>query len=268
MPWKKLLERPNSGGHFVQLYAPGSPALTDSVGHYVWEGIRRGEGVLMISTPEHRELFSAHLQRSGADLPALLECGQLVFLDAGETLSQFMVSGGPLWRPFERVIRGAIRKVHPAGPGKGLRAYGEMVGLLWKAGQYAAAVRLEQLWNRLMEQCSFSLYCAYAIDVFGGEFKAANLDGVLCTHTHMLPSESAGTLERALDQSMEEILGPRAPGLRAKVRMNTHPSWAMMPNAERMILWLRKNLPEQADEIVARARDHCTRGPELATSRS
>jgi hypothetical protein len=268
MPWKKLLERPSSGGHFVQLYEPGSPALTQNVCHYAWEGIRRGDGVLMITTPEHRELFSARLERLGADLPALLERGQLVFLDARETLSQFMVSGKPLWRPFEKVIRGAVRKINCDEPGQGLRAYGEMVGLLWKAGQFAAAVRLEQLWNRLMEHCSFSLYCAYAIDVFGGEFKGTNLDGVLCTHTHMLPSESAGTLERALDQSMQEILGPSALGLRAKVRMNPHPGWAMMPNAERMILWLRKNLPEHADEIVARVRDHCSRAPDHDTSRS
>ena len=50
-----------------------------------------------------------------------------------------------------------------------------MVGLLWKARQFAAAIRLEQLWNKLLEQSAFSFYCAYAIDVFGKDFEVANL---------------------------------------------------------------------------------------------
>jgi hypothetical protein len=32
-----------------------------------------------------------------------------------------------------------------------IRAYGEMVDVLWQAGQTAAAIRLEMLWNQLAE---------------------------------------------------------------------------------------------------------------------
>src|SRR5436189_2260259 len=169
-PWEKLLEHPHSGGHFVQLYEADETALAANVGLYLWEGLRRGEGVLCVVTPEHQELFSRHLDSLGADLPTLLASRQLIFLDAQQTMAEFMVEGQPNWQRFEKAIRAAMRMVRTPGGAEGLRAYGEMVGILWKARQFAAAIRLEQLWNKLLEQSDFSLYCAYAIDIFGKDF--------------------------------------------------------------------------------------------------
>jgi hypothetical protein len=254
--WEKLLETPPSGGHFVQLYEADEEALARNVGHYLWEGLRRGGGVVIVVTPEHRELFSRHLTQLGADLPALLESRQMVILDAQRTMAEFMVDGQPDWPRFQKAIRAAMRQVRPSGRAEGLRAYGEMVGILWKARQFAAAIRLEQLWNKLLEQSAFSLYCAYAIDVFGKDFEVANLDGVLCTHTHLVPAQLNGTLETALDRSMDDILGLKADALRVLIKANYRPAWAVMPTAEKIVLWLRKNLPEQADEIVKHARYH------------
>jgi MEDS: MEthanogen/methylotroph, DcmR Sensory domain len=221
-PWEKLLERPHSRGHFVQLYEADEVALTKNVGLYLWEGLRRGEGVLVIVTPEHRELFCGHLDHLGADLPELLGSRQLVFWDAQQTLAQFMDSGEPDWQRFESIIRAAMRQVRPNAGAEGLRAYGEMVGLLWKARQFAAAIRLEQL----------------------------------CTHTHLVPAQPNGTLETALNRSMDEILGPKADALRVLIKANYRPAWAVMPAAEAIVLWLRKNLPGQADHIIERSRHH------------
>jgi hypothetical protein len=55
---------------------------------------------------------------------------------------------------------------------------------------------------------------------------------------------------------MDEILGSKADALRILIKANYRPAWAVMPAAEAIVLWLRKNLPEQADHIVARARYH------------
>ena len=255
-PWERLLERPHPGGHFVQLYETDEAALARNVGLYLWEGLRRGDGVLIVVTPEHRQLFSRHLENLGADLPALLASRQLVILDAQQTMAEFMVEGQPEWPRFEKAIRAAMRQVCPGENAEGLRAYGEMVGLLWRARQFAAAIRLEQLWNKLLEQSAFSLYCAYAIDIFGKDFEVANLEGVLCTHTHLVPAQPDGTLEIALDRSMDEVLGQKADALRVLIKANYRPARAVMPNAENMVLWLRKNLPDQVDEIVRRARHH------------
>jgi len=238
------------------VYEADETALARNVGHYLWEGLRRGDGVLLIVTPEHRDLFSEELKSLGANLAAMIDSRQLIFRDAQETLAKFMIAGQPDWGRFENVARAAMRQVRPSSGIEGLRAYGEMVGLLWKARQFAAAIRLEQLWNKLLEQASFSLYCAYAIDVFGKEFAGANLDGVLCTHTHLIPAQPNGTLEAALNRAMDEILGVRAQALRVLIKASHTPGWAVIPAAEAIVLWLRKNLPAQADEIVNRARTH------------
>jgi hypothetical protein len=255
-PWEKLLERPHSGGHFVQLYDADESGLAENVGHYLWEGLKRSEGVLLVATPQHQALFSRCLDRLGADLATLLDTRQLVCWDAQQTLTRFMVDGQPDWRLFEKAICAAVRQVRPANGAEGLRAYGEMVGLLWRTRQFAAAIRLEQLWNKLLEQSSFSLYCAYAVDLFGEEYELANLENVLCTHTHLIPADSDGKLEAAIQRSLDEVLGPRADELRVLIKANHRTSWAVMPGAENIVLWLRRNLPEQADRILSLARQY------------
>lgn len=255
-PWDKLLECPHSRGHFVQLYEADELALIKNVGRYLWEGLRRGEGAMVIVTPEHGERFREELERLGGATGAYLSNRQLFLLDAEETLARFTVGGQPDWRRFEGAINEAMRQVHPAHVDAGLRAYGEMVGILWKARQFAAAIRLEQFWNKLLEQQSFSLYCAYAIDVFGKEFQVANLDSVLRTHTHLVPAQPNGNLEAALDLAMDEILGANANVLRVLIKEGNRTSWAVMPNAEALVLSLRQYVPGQADDILARARHH------------
>jgi len=254
-PWERLLEKPHSGDHFVQLYDTGKTGLAENVGHYLWEGLRRGEGVLLVVTPEHQILLSRFLHRVGADLATLLDSRQLICWDARRTLSRFMAEGQPDWRLFEKAIRAAVREVCPAEGAEGLRAYGEMVSLLWKARQFAAAIRLEQLWNKLLEQLSFSLYCSYGVDLLGDESELANLETVLCAHTHLIPSENDGKLEAAVYQSMEEVLGPRAREVQARIKAHRL-SGTVLPNAENTVLWLRRNLPGYADRIVSLAREY------------
>lgn len=255
-PWERVLERPHSGGHFVQLYEDEG-ALTKNAGHYLWEGLRRGDGVLIITSAERQAVFSEHLDRLGAGLDQLIGARQLVFCDAHPMLSRFMVAGQPDWFRFEKSLRAAIRQVRPADDTRDLRAYGEMVGILWKARRFAAAIRLEQLWNKLLEQSSFSLYCAYAIDIFGKASEIGNLGDVLCEHTHLVPTQSEGVLEMALNRSMDEILGPQADALRARIKASRRRPGTILPAAENTIFWLRKNLPEEAALIMTRARDYC-----------
>jgi MEDS: MEthanogen/methylotroph, DcmR Sensory domain len=101
-----------------------------------------------------------------------------------------MLAGQPNWDRFETVIRRAMREVRPARDHGGLRAYGEMVGLLWSARQFSAAIRLEQFWNKLLARSSFHLYCAYSIEVSERESQIHALDGVLSTHTNLIPNHT------------------------------------------------------------------------------
>jgi len=255
-PWERLIGESRPGDHFVQLYDAGETGLAGNVGRYLWEGLKRGEGALLIVTPEHQTLLSRFLDRAGADLASLLERRQLICWDARRTLSRFMIEGLPDWRLFEKTIRAAMRLVRPADGAEGLRAYGEMVSILWDAHRFAAAVRVEQLWNKLLEQLPFSLYCSYAVDVLGDESALANLQNVICAHTHLIPADADCGLEAALHRSMDEVLGADADGVRARIKTNYRAPGTVLPSAEHTLLWLRENLPDQAAPVVSLAREY------------
>jgi len=167
-----------------------------------------------------------------------------------------MVDGQPDWRRFEKAMRAAVREVRPAPGVEGLRAYGEMVAVLWKAHQYGAAIRLEQLWNKLLEQLSFSLYCSYAVDLLGDESELANLETVLCAHTHLIPSSPDDRLEAAIYRAMDKVLGERAGEMQAQIKTSHRVSGTILPSGENTVLWLRRNLPAEADRIVSLAREY------------
>jgi hypothetical protein len=238
------------------LYEADEGLLTRNVSHYLWEGLNRGDGLLVIATPARNEAVVRRLQELGADPEVAVQEKRLSFLDAQETLAQFMIHGQPEWELFENTIGAAMREVQALAGYAGLRAYGEMVGVLWKARQFSAAIRLEQCWNQLLASKGFNLFCGYPIDIFGGEFHIAAVDALLCAHTHLLPAGRNGDIESAIDRSMDEILGSRAQGLRLLMKANFRPSWAVMPRGEASILWLRNNLPGDADEILARSRQY------------
>lgn len=68
-----------------------------------------------------------------------------------------------------------------------VRAYAEMVDVLWKQGKTEAAVRLEVLWNELASTHVFSLLCGYAIGSFYKQTQ--QYEEVRSLHTHVHESE-------------------------------------------------------------------------------
>jgi hypothetical protein len=249
----ELLDRLESEEHVVQLYGADDRLLVQNVGRFLSEGLKRGDGLLVIATPEHRTSLTRQLREDQAYSRAVLE-GRLVFLDAEMTLSRFMRDGAPDAELFQTVVGEALQGVRSRAVQSGVRAYGEMVGLLWKAHQQPAAIQLEELWNHLLHKSDVSLFCAYPIDVLGPDFQMEKIDALLCSHTHLLPVDPA--LEQALTRAMEEVLGPRLQGLRDLTQANHRPAWGQIPRAEAMVLWLRNNLPGSADQILTRARQH------------
>jgi MEDS: MEthanogen/methylotroph, DcmR Sensory domain len=249
----ELLDQPEPEEHIVQLYGKDDRLLIRNVSRYLSEGLRRGDGLIVIATAEHRGSMVRQLTGERTYTRAVLE-GRLVFLDAEATLNRFMVDGEPDQARFERIIGEALAGVRTRAVHSGIRAYGEMVGLLWKAGQCSAAVRLEELWNELLHASDVSLFCAYPIDVFSPEFETASIDALLCTHTHLVPTDSA--LEGALNRAMDEVLGDRVDDLRRLIHANHRPAWAVVPKPEAIILWLRNNLPGSAERILDRARQY------------
>ena len=177
-------------GHVVQFYER-SPYLVERVSAFIAPGLSAGEAAIVIATPEHRGLIETALQARGIDVAALRKQGSYVDLDAAETMSLFMVDGRPDRSRFVRVIGGAITEARPKAQFPIVRAFGEMVALLWAQGRQDAAIDLEELWNELLGHHPFSLMCGYPIDGLG-EPDSPTVRQMLASHTKAHPWESRG----------------------------------------------------------------------------
>ncbi|HXS67878.1 MAG TPA: PAS domain S-box protein, partial [Candidatus Polarisedimenticolia bacterium] len=86
-----------------------------------------------------------------------------------------------------------------------LRAFGEMVALLWAEGKGEAALQLEQLWNQLSRQYSFSLFCAYPMQGFGLASHSDAFDHICQAHSHVLPTENSIQSHKTDDEYLRSM---------------------------------------------------------------
>jgi signal transduction histidine kinase len=195
-PIHALLDHAAEHDHIVQFYE-AEDALAENVARFVAAGLRAGEPAIIIATPEHRAAFCERFERDAID------ASRLVMLDARETLSLFMTDGMPDWERFGSVIGDAIRRARGDRPDQRVRAYGEMVDVLWRDGNRHAAIRLEEFWNDLGKEYSFSLLCAYVMASFYTSADTAPFDDVCRVHSHVIPGESFLRLTGANDRGHE-----------------------------------------------------------------
>lgn len=252
---EEVLEQTHVESHFVQLYEADQRVLAHNVGKYLADGLALGGGLLLVATDEHQHAFYRELERRGWHPEQLEHEGRLACFNSSETLTRFMVNGHPDADRFDHAVGDQVRAALERAGSSGLRAYGDMVGVLWAGRQFPAAIRLEQLWNRLRKVIPFSLFCAYPVDIFGGQFDSGILDALLCAHTHLLPSGAEGCLDSAVNRAMNEVLGADA-GHDVVWRGDRQNAWASLPKSEASLLWVRNNAPDKADEILALARKY------------
>jgi hypothetical protein len=144
--------------HLVQIYDEDT-ALLDALGGFIGGGLRSGDSAVVIATPTHLDSLGKRLHSQGLDLDAARSDDRYLALDAEHVLSQFMRNGWPDERLFTACVRGILHRARAHG--RPVRAFGEMVALLWAQGHIDATVRLEYLWNTLCHTEAFTLLCAY-----------------------------------------------------------------------------------------------------------
>jgi MEDS: MEthanogen/methylotroph, DcmR Sensory domain len=171
----------NAGHHAVHFYGDDT-RLCMSVADFLADGIAARQPIVVIATPEHRHTLVEALTARRFDIANLIEEGRCALLDARETLDLFMIEGMPDPALFRQVVGVALERVSASDSGMPVRAYGEMVDVLWRAGNSEGAIKLELLWNELAHTHAFSLLCGYAMGSF---FKETGRDAVCALHTHV-----------------------------------------------------------------------------------
>ena len=176
--------RRTESGHFhaVKFYKDPE-SLADIVCAFLAEGLQSGEPAVVIATPDHLRCFRACFAAKGIDLDAAVAGGSLSVLDADDILAAFMRNGIPMPRMFRDTMAPVLERIAARHPGVHIRAYGEMVDVLWRRGESAAAIRLEMLWNDLARSHQFGLLCGYAMGSF---YKGASTDEICGLHSHVV----------------------------------------------------------------------------------
>jgi signal transduction histidine kinase len=184
--------------HIVQFYESDSYHVA-IVADFLGAGLRNGQPALALATADHREAFIKSLEETGMDVGRALESGQLRMLDAQETLRRIMCGALPDAARFHAALDHALRGFQ-RGTQTSIRAYGEMVDLLWKEGNGDGAVRLEELWNELAARHDITVLCAYSMTNFDRQSHSAGFDEICRRHRHVLPTErfTAANAEESL----------------------------------------------------------------------
>lgn len=144
--------------HVVQIYDEDGKFL-DTLEEFVADGIAAGEGVVCIATSTHLHFLEERLRTRGVSVNIAKARDQYIPLDARETIAKFMVNGWPDEALFYGVVTDVLTRAR--GEGRNVRAFGEMVALMWAEGHTGAVVRLEHLWHSLCKKEGFPLFCAY-----------------------------------------------------------------------------------------------------------
>lgn len=159
--------------HVVQIYESDQVFL-DLLSGFVGGGFRAGESVIVIATASHLSALEQRLKAEGFDTFDLKLHDQFIPLNADKTLSEFMVNDWPDEALFRYVVTDLVAKAKQKN--RKVRAFGEMVAILWSKGHSGATVQLEHLWNKFCETESFSLFCAYPRSGFTQDASASLLN--------------------------------------------------------------------------------------------
>jgi PAS domain S-box-containing protein len=175
--------------HFVQFYETDA-FLLDSLSGFIGTGLAKGDACIVLATKAHRESLEERLKSNGLDLVAAQTQGDYISLDAAEALSKLMVDGLPDPELFALVVGDLVMR---AAEGRHhVRAFGELVALLWADGNRVAAIRLEELWNDLGKLHPFSLFCAYPMHGF--KMYEVEFTEICNRHSQVIPTEGYTTL--------------------------------------------------------------------------
>jgi hypothetical protein len=253
-PWEQVVVDASPHDHIVQLYQDHD-FLKSAVCRYIGAGLANGDRIILFPTLTHWNAFRQRLETEGVDVQAARERGQLTVVDANEILPRFMRDAMPDPQVFNAVIGDVFRQACAGGSYQKLRAWGELVNVLWERGDVAASMNLEDLFDQLNKKIGIAMFCSYVMDNFNGDVHALMLPRLGTNHTHLIPVEDYVRLERAVAEALRETAGPdEARALESQLLSRYQPPYSM-PRSQALLLALRQFLPALADPVLQRSRN-------------
>jgi len=144
---------------------------------------------MVVATRPHLAAFESAFVEAGIDPDRARSEDRLITFDATEALHTVVVDDWPDAEAFAAELGCVVPRLIETG--RPLRVYGEVVALLWHAGNVGAAIELENLWVELCKQYSFGLYCAYPANSVAGTHNGADAVRQVCEcHDSVIGAEA------------------------------------------------------------------------------
>ena len=169
--------------HPCSFYADDG-VLASTVATFLAPAFAARQALIAIGTPEHLAAIEEQLRSSGHDIDGARASGQYMAMDAEWALQQLTAHGMPTAERFNAVLGPHIRSA--AGKYGSIRAFGEIVSLLWRDGKRQAALRLEELWNEALGYHPLALVCGYNVRSFNEAADATGVIGIINSHTNVI----------------------------------------------------------------------------------
>jgi hypothetical protein len=253
--------------HLVHFYSTAE-GLARSLSGFFAEPLKRGESVIVVARPEHRQAIDSALRDAGVDLTAEVRAGRYISRDVNETLDSFLVDDRPSREVFATLapamVQGAKRRTG------NVHVYGEMIATLVGRGDVVGAMEFETMWGELVRESPFPLICGFPRETLEGDL-AAVLEGVSSVHDAFLTTRSAG--RRQPGAVLDVALGPGAVAVARRHVRDLLTGWghadveslddtavvvgelvgtAIRHGAERVAL----SVTSDADEVIVSVLDH------------
>jgi hypothetical protein len=187
--------------HVLQVYE-NEDIFLNSLEAYIHGGLKAGNCNIVIATANHLEALRYRLIQQGYTIQDLLDDDRLILLNAEDTLSKFMVNNWPDEVLFKETILNVVARARRKN--RDIRAFGEMVALLWTQGHNGATVQLEKLWNKFCETEALCLFCAYPKVGFTQD-PIDSIHSICCTHSKVIGGWDKSKTEIYYKNSMQVV---------------------------------------------------------------
>lgn len=170
--------------HVVQIYGDDRVFL-DGLEGFVGNGLRNGEAAIVIATAMHLHGLEKRMRANNIDVDRARAENRYIPRLAEDVLSTFMVKDWPDEGRFIAAMEELINLAR-GEQGRKVRAFGEMVAILWSRGNHAATIHLELLWTKVCAAEKFPLFCAYPRDTFSRNATESIVE-ICRIHTRVAP---------------------------------------------------------------------------------
>src|SRR5688500_12393154 len=177
--------------HLVQFYEHDKYFM-ESLEGFAGCGLLSVDIVVILATKAHLADLRIRLINQCFDIDKLAASDQYITLDADDALAAFMVNNWPDEKLFNYFVSQVLLRARKNQ--RKVRAFGEVVAVLWEQGNSGATVQVENLWHRLHGQDNFTLYCAYPKSGFT-QNASESIDKLCETHSKIIDGQAHPSTE-------------------------------------------------------------------------